>query len=139
MAITVICPCSCFEGLSENLITAALRPGKRPTGVENAAIPKRVIQHLRRHWPHTRIVLRGDGHFSNPELMRLVLNDPYADFTFGLKSNAVLARLAQDALAHTQNGIGCVVKRLNAATRHRPTAPRRIMNISTMPLTSSVR
>ena len=95
-------PLFIFEGLSGKLITAALRPGKRPTGVENAAILKRVMKHLRRHWPQTRIVLRGDGHFSNPELMHLVLNDPYADFIFGLTSNAVLARLAQDALENTR-------------------------------------
>jgi hypothetical protein len=47
-------------------------------------------------------VLRGDGHFSNPELMRLVLNDPYTDFIFGLASNAVLARLAQPVLESTR-------------------------------------
>jgi hypothetical protein len=95
-------PLFLFEGLSGKLITAALRPGKRPTGVENAAILKRVMKHLRRHWPKTRIVLRGDGHFSNPELMHLVLNDPYTDFIFGLTSNAVLARLAQGALENTR-------------------------------------
>lgn len=95
-------PLFLFEGLSGHLITAALRPGKRPTGVENAAILKRVIKHLRRHWPQTHIVLRGDGHFSNPELMRLVLNDPHTDFIFGLASNAVLARLAQPVLESTR-------------------------------------
>jgi hypothetical protein len=95
-------PLFLFEGLSGHLITAALRPGKRPTGVENAAILKRVIKHLRRHWPQTHIVLRGDGHFSNPELMRLVLNDPHTDFIFGLASNAVLARVAQPVLERTR-------------------------------------
>lgn len=95
-------PLFIFEGLSGNLITAALRPGKRPSGAENASILKRVIKHLRRHWPHTHIILRGDGHFANPELMRLVLNDPHSDFIFGLPSNAVLARLAQPMLESTR-------------------------------------
>ncbi|MCP4283241.1 MAG: IS1380 family transposase, partial [Gammaproteobacteria bacterium] len=95
-------PLFIFEGLSGELITAALRPGKRPSGAENASILKRVIKHLRRHWPHTHIVLRGDGHFANPELMRLILNDPHSDFIFGLPSNAVLARLAQPVLKSTR-------------------------------------
>jgi len=30
---------------------------------------------LRQHWPRTHILLRGDGHFSNPELMQLILDD----------------------------------------------------------------
>jgi hypothetical protein len=31
-----------FEGLSGKFITAVLRPGKRPTGAENASIIKRI-------------------------------------------------------------------------------------------------
>jgi hypothetical protein len=49
-------------------------------------------------WPETRIVLRGDGHFSNPELMQLALEDPHTDFIFGLTGNKVLSRLAQPFL-----------------------------------------
>ena len=64
-------PLFLFEGLSGKFITAVLRPGKRPTGRENAAIIARVVRRLRQAWPDTHIVLRGDGHFSNPELMAL--------------------------------------------------------------------
>jgi len=64
-------PLFVFEGLSGKLVTAVLRPGKRPTGKENAAIMKRVLRLIRQSWPETHIVLRGDGHFSNPELMAL--------------------------------------------------------------------
>jgi len=49
-------PLFLFEGLSGKLITAVLRPGKRPTGRENAAIVGRVLRLLRRAWPHTHIV-----------------------------------------------------------------------------------
>ena len=73
-------PLFLFEGLSGKFITAALRPGKRPAGVENAMILKRVLKRLRAAWPETHIVLRGDGHFANPELMTLALADPYLDF-----------------------------------------------------------
>jgi hypothetical protein len=64
-------PLFLFEGLSGKLITAVLRPGKRPTGRENAAIIGRVLRRLRQAWPDTHIVLRGDGHFANPALMAL--------------------------------------------------------------------
>jgi len=88
-------PLLVFEGLSGRMITAILRPGKTPTGRENAAILKRILKILRGHWPHTLIVVRGDGHFSNPELMDLIDQDPFADFVFGLSGNKVLNRWAQ--------------------------------------------
>jgi len=62
-------------------------------------IIRRVLKRLRAAWPDTRIVLRGDGHFSNPELMQFALDDPHTDFTFGMTGNSVLARLAQPFLA----------------------------------------
>jgi hypothetical protein len=95
-------PLFLFEGISGKLITAVLRPGKRPKGAENAIILKRVLKHLRAAWPETRIVLRGDGHFSNPELMQLALADPHTDFIFGLTGNNVLARLARPFLAENR-------------------------------------
>ncbi len=87
-------PLFLFEGISGKFITAALRPGKRPKGAENAMILKRVLKRLRAAWPKTHIVLRGDGHFSNPELMELTLEDPYTDFIFGLTGNRILSALA---------------------------------------------
>ena len=87
-------PLFLFEGLSGKFITAVLRSGKRPKGKENAMIIKRVLKRLRDAWPETRIILRGDGHFSNPELMQLALDDPYTDFIFGMTGNSVLAGLA---------------------------------------------
>lgn len=83
-------PLFLFEGLSGKFITAVLRPGKRPTGRENAAIIGRVVRRLRQTWPDTHIVLRGDGHFANPELMALCHDDDQLDFIFGLAGNKVL-------------------------------------------------
>ena len=87
-------PLFIFEGLSGQFITAALRPGKRPTGAENAAILKRVLKRLRTAWPETHIILRGDSHFANPELMQVALETPHTDFIFGLAGNRVLSPLA---------------------------------------------
>ena len=92
-------PLFLFEGLSGKFITAVLRPGKRPTGAENAMIMKRVLKRLRAAWPRTRIILRGDGHFSNPELMALAMADPLTDFIFGLAGNRALTPRAEPFLA----------------------------------------
>ena len=123
-----------FEGLSGNFITAALRPGKRPTGAENAMIIKRVLKRLRAAWPQTHIVLRGDGHFANPELMQLALDDPHADFIFGLSNNEVLARFAQPFLeanrrTHAMRG----VRMPNAWASRNPYTPAPTMNWTMRP------
>lgn len=76
-------PLLIFEGLSGKLITAILRPGKTPTGRENAAILKRLIHLIRQYWPDTHLVIRGDSHFSQPELMAVVQDDPHADYVLG--------------------------------------------------------
>jgi hypothetical protein len=111
-------PLFIFEGLSGKFITAALRPGKRPTGAENARIVKRVLKRLRTAWPDTPFILRGDAHFATPELMQLVLADPQADFLFGRSSNAVLNPLAQPFLEATRRQHE--VRSDNARRHHQP-------------------
>jgi hypothetical protein len=95
---TCYLPLFIFDGLSGALVTAVLRPGKRPTGAENAMIFGRVLKLIRQHFPDTHILVRGDGHFSNPELMRLIDDMPNTDFLFGLAGNSVLNRLAEPLL-----------------------------------------
>ncbi|MFA6921804.1 MAG: IS1380 family transposase [Gallionella sp.] len=95
-------PLLVFEASSGALVTAVLRPGKRPTGAENAMIMKRVLRLLRQHWPQTHILLRGDGHFSSPELMQLIIDDGNADFIFGLTGNAILSRKAEGLMRNAR-------------------------------------
>ena len=95
-------PLLVFEAHSGALVTAVLRPGKTPSGAENAMIMKRVLRLLRQHWPKTHILLRGDGHFSNPELMALILADGNADFIFGLGGNKVLTRRAEGLMKNVR-------------------------------------
>lgn len=94
-------PLFIFDGLSGALVTAVLRPGKRPTGAENAMIMARVLKLIRRHFPDTHILVRGDGHFATPELMHLC-DAPHTDFLFGLATNSVLNRLAEPAMQRTR-------------------------------------
>jgi len=117
-------PLFLFEGLSSKLITAVLRPGKRPTGRENAAIMGRVVRRLRQAWPDTHIVLRGDGHFSDPELMALCEGDDRLGFIFGLAGNKALRPKAQPLLvkARALHARQCELARLRG--RKAPTATR---------------
>jgi hypothetical protein len=87
-------PLFIFEGTSHALVTACLRPGKRPTGAENAMILVRLLAYLRRHWPHTHILVRGDSHFATPEVLDVLAQRRLTDFVFGLAGNAVLLRHA---------------------------------------------
>lgn len=61
-------PLHIYEGQSGKLITTILRPGRRPTGPEIVSIIKRLVAFLRAHWPRVKIILRGDSHFSCPEV-----------------------------------------------------------------------
>src|SRR5215471_16672762 len=59
-------PLFIFEGTSHALVTACLRSGTRPPGAENAMILVRLLSYLRRHWPHTHILVRGESHCATP-------------------------------------------------------------------------
>ena len=91
-------PLLIFEGLSGALVTAGLRPGTRPTGAENAMILVRLLAFLRRHWPRTHILVRGDSHFATPEVIEVLAHRHLIDFVFGLAGNPVLLRHAEPVL-----------------------------------------
>jgi hypothetical protein len=91
-------PLFIFEGTSRALVTAVLRPGIRPMGTENAMILVRLLAYLRRHWPHTHILVRGDSHFATPEVLDILAHRRRTDFVFGLAGNAVLLRQAAPTL-----------------------------------------
>lgn len=61
-------PLHIYEGQSGKLITTILRPGRRPTGSEIVTILKRLVPYIRKTWPDVQIILRGDSHFSCPEV-----------------------------------------------------------------------
>jgi hypothetical protein len=103
-------PLFIFEGTSQALVTAYLRPGTRPTGAENAMILVRLLAYLRRHWPATHILVRGDSHFATPEVMEVIAHRRCTDFVFGLAGKAVLLRqaapLMQEARRLHQHRVG---------------------------------
>ena len=65
-------PLFIFEGTSQALVMACLRPGTRPTGAEHAMILSRLLRFLRAQWPETHILVRGDSHFATPEVIEVI-------------------------------------------------------------------
>jgi hypothetical protein len=55
-----------------------------------------VTKHLRRHWPTTRIVWRGDGHYGRVEAMDWADEHDNIDYIFGLAGNVALDALVAE-------------------------------------------
>lgn len=92
-------PLHIYEGQSGKLITSILRPGCRPSGPEIVSILKRVVGAMRRAWPNVLILLRGDGHFSTPEVQQWCESqEPVVFYILGQSGNAVLKRQASGLL-----------------------------------------
>src|ERR1700712_1976019 len=60
-----------------------LRPGKTPSGREVRSHLRRLVRLIRRHWPATRLTIRGDGHYGRPEVMAWC-EEHGIDYVFGL-------------------------------------------------------
>jgi hypothetical protein len=72
-------------------VTALLRPGKQPSGVEIRGFVRRLIGALRSHWPKVEILLRADSHYASPEVFDWCRKNR-VDWVFGLAPNAALCR-----------------------------------------------
>ena len=75
-------------------VVVFLRPGKTPSGTEVRTVLKHLVRRIRRHWPCTRIVFRGDSHYGRPEAMAWC-EENGVDYIFGLSGNAVLHSLVE--------------------------------------------
>jgi len=115
-------PIHVYEAETERPVAFVLRPAKTPSGTEARAHVRRLIRRIRRHWPDTRILLRGDGHYARPELMDWC-EAAGVDFLFGLAVNAALRRdpaiaAAADACAVIRAEQGSPVRRTHAETAY---------------------
>jgi len=93
-------PFHVYEGISGDLITTTLRPGKTPSYQEIIAILKRIVRRIRAAWPKVEIIFRADSHHTMPEVMKW-MDKHTVDFCTGLRSNPRLydlfASTIQDA------------------------------------------
>lgn len=89
-------PIHVYDTATGRPVVMVLRPGKTPSGSEVCRLLRRLIGRIRRHWPDTRITLRGDGHYGRREVMAWC-DDNGIDYIFGLSGNVVLDRLVEPA------------------------------------------
>jgi Transposase DDE domain group 1 len=89
-------PIHVYDTATARPVAILLRPGKTPSGREIRHHLRRLLRRIRRHGPHTRLTIRGDGHYGRPEVMAWCEANE-VDYIFGLSGNAVLAQLVETA------------------------------------------
>jgi hypothetical protein len=80
-------------------VAAILRSARTPKGTEVRTVVRHVTRRLRRHWPSTRIVWRGDSHYGRVEAMEWA-EDNGIDYIFGLAGNTTLDALVAETAAN---------------------------------------
>jgi hypothetical protein len=89
-------PIHVYDTATSRPVAVLLRSGKTPSGIEIRGHLRRLLRRIRRHWPATRITIRGDGHYGRPEAMAWCEANG-VDYILGLPGNAALDRLVEPA------------------------------------------
>jgi len=115
-------PIHVYDTATGRPVAMLLRTGKTPSGAEAAGHIRRLVRHIRRHWPETHITIRGDGHYGRPEVMAFC-EAAGVDYVFGLPTNAALRAdpvivAAADACAVKRAEEGRVILRHYAETHY---------------------
>ncbi|PZR99019.1 MAG: IS1380 family transposase, partial [Candidatus Nephthysia bennettiae] len=91
-------PLLIFDGDTDQLITAVLRPGNAHAGKGIVAILSRIVQQLRATWPDVQIAIRADAGFAVPALYDYCEGEEI-ELTIALLHNARLAAEGAGVLA----------------------------------------
>ena len=94
-------PLLIFDGDTNQLITAVLRPGNVHAGRGSVPILRRLVRLLRTAWPDVAIEIRADSGFALPALYAFC-EERGITYTIGLVPNARLHALAAPLLAEAQ-------------------------------------
>jgi len=78
-------------------VAARLRPGNAAAGEGAAELLRPVFEYMRKHFPNTRLRLRGDSGFMDPKLYRLC-EEFGVEYEIRLRMNEVLKRLFEKHL-----------------------------------------
>ena len=92
-------PLYIFAG--EHLLCARLRPANIDASAGSEEELERIVAQIRRRWPRTQIVIRGDSGFCREALMAWC-EAHQVDYVLGLAKNARLKRLLGQALAEAE-------------------------------------
>ena len=85
-------PIHVYDTATGRPVAVILRPGKTPSGKEVRGHLRRIVRRIRRHWPATKLTIRGDSHYGRPEAMQWC-EDNNIDYVYGLAGNKVLSEL----------------------------------------------
>src|SRR6266481_3621447 len=88
-------PIHVYDTATARPVAVLLRPGKTPSGKEVRGHLRRLVRRIRKHWPQTHITIRGDGHYSRPQVMAWC-EENGVGFVFGLPGNIILDRLVDE-------------------------------------------
>jgi hypothetical protein len=125
-------PLLVFDGETDHLVTAALRPGKIGGARFVVLVLRRVVARLRAAWPGLAVEVRADCGCAGPRLSAWCEANGVA-YTLGLATNPVLARAAAPQLAEAQAqsaALGGAKVRLVGETRYQAESwphPRRVV------------
>ena len=93
----ILHPLVVFDGETDQLITAVLRPGDTHASRGALAVLKRIVKRLRQEWPAAEIEIRADAGFAVPAIYEYC-EEEGIDYTIGLVSNPRLEALAEPLL-----------------------------------------
>lgn len=82
-------PIHVYDVATGRPVVVILRPGKAPSGKEVRGWVRKIVRQIRKHWPTTRITLRGDGHYARREVMAWAERKG-VDYIFGLPGSKPL-------------------------------------------------
>jgi len=113
-------PIHIYDTVTGRPVAVILRPGKTPSGKEACGYLRRLHRRIRRHWPTTRLTIRGDGHYGRPELMDFCEKHGL-DYLFGVTGTKALAAKVEavvDPIRVERALTGAAAVRGFAETRH---------------------
>jgi hypothetical protein len=84
-------PSHVYDTTPSRPVALLLRTGKTPSVPEIRNHLRRLVRRIRRHWPTTRLTIRGDEHYCRHEVMAWC-EASGADYILGLPGNFVLDR-----------------------------------------------
>lgn len=94
-------PLLAFDGTTNQLISARLRPGNAHASWDALEEVARIVTTMRAHWPGVAVELRADGGFAVPDLYAICEAERIS-YTIGLPPNSRLDRLATALVAQAE-------------------------------------
>lgn len=111
-------PLFVFEGYSGRLVLPLLRPGRVNKRLNVFGLMKRIITEIRKFWPKTVIVVRGDAMFCSHEFMEWSKGQQHVGFITGLSGNKALTEKSEPWVSRARDDYKLTGKAVKTYYRH---------------------